>query len=207
MLAGASAGGLNSVMFAAAQSAGQPVASVLSTWEEAGSIDRLMRSPLSGSVPSLLKGDEYFFPRVLSTLVALYEPTAHAGLVADAVSVDLAATVTDAQDESNPLIAQGRAGFHFATTSTADGARIAKSGSPRAEIAASLERLALAARATSSFPGAFEPARILVIDGQQAGAAAGRLVAIRHARLRLTRTQLSQVRSTCRPRSWRTVRR
>ncbi|WP_449282418.1 DUF3376 domain-containing protein [Leucobacter sp.] len=206
VLAGASAGGLNSVLLAVAQRAGRSVEQALETWRTAGGFHELLRHEGLGPVESLLRGDEYFAAKVLEQLEKFFaEPRTgddpvpmppHPGLQVDEVSIDLSATVVNAQDARHPDIRLGRAGFRFATgVADADipgsgvpdardadardtDARSAGSENPadgapdgapnddpaeesrRLERTAALRRLALAARTTSSFPGAFEPSTV-----------------------------------------------
>src|SRR3954452_16466648 len=59
ILAGASAGGLNAVLFGLAQTCGTVMDEpVRSTWIDSGGIWDLLREPGFGRVPSILKGDE-----------------------------------------------------------------------------------------------------------------------------------------------------
>ena len=45
-------------------------------WREHGSLDRLLRDPLTRRPKSLLKGDDYFLPRVRDALEKLVSNTA-----------------------------------------------------------------------------------------------------------------------------------
>lgn len=156
VLAGASAGGLNSILLGAAQRAGRSVDSVIGVWKTAGGIEQLLHPPGWGLVNSVLRGDDFFYPRVLEALEAFHDAPPHPGLVHDAVTIDLSATVINANDSRHPAVREGRAGFHFAAGSA--GNDIPANGAEDREL--SLQRLALAARTTSSYPGAFEPATI-----------------------------------------------
>lgn len=161
VFAGASAGGLNSVLAATAQSAGRSVDSALETWRTAGGLHQLLRPEGIGAVPSVLRGDDYFFSALLDRLEEFYwtdpaqcEPVPpHPGLVVEGVSVNLSATVLDAYDAENPMIRVGHAGFRFELG-------MKEANVPTDGNRDDLARLALAARTTSSFPGAFEPASI-----------------------------------------------
>lgn len=161
--AGASAGGLNAVMYACAQRAGADVDLLLDTWVDVGGIWSLMQRPGLRSVSSVLRGDEYFFPRVLEALQHFYADRRSPLHRADRLTVDLSATVADSEDAVDRGTKEGRGHFHFVATPDDPKARehgraIPRPGSPTRD--ADLARLALAARTTSSFPGAFEPALI-----------------------------------------------
>lgn len=165
VLAGASAGGLNAVLYGAAQSLGAGVQWMKLTWHEAGDLWALMRPGWRPGqpyrIPSLLQGDgpDGFSGKVqeeLSRNLQAWRPE----LVAPHLSIDLAATLVTA-----PPVRRGgkesarapEAHFHFRKYPRGAGAVDDLPGSPGDDQA--LAKLAYAARTTSSFPGAFEPAR------------------------------------------------
>ncbi|WP_167132441.1 DUF3376 domain-containing protein [Paramicrobacterium chengjingii] len=163
VLAGASAGGLNAVVYAVAQRAGASVNPLLETWQDAADIRRLLQPPGFTRVDSLLRGDYYFWPRVTRALHDLYDDKRipHNDLHrSSAVSIDLAATVIDSADRSVPGARDSRGYFHFVGSDSADGADRGRSIPAQVGDGADLARLAYAARSTSSYPGAFEPALI-----------------------------------------------
>lgn len=170
VLAGASAGGLNSILFAAAQREGRPATAAKALWEQSGGIARLLRAPGPKSVESLLDG-RYFFEQLRQALAGA--SVSHPDLRQDFITVDLAATILDGQDAGQQSIRDGRGGFHFRAddgravyrrsplgqwtlTRKDAGNGIATTGASREDRQISRRRLALAARTTSSFPGAFE---------------------------------------------------
>jgi hypothetical protein len=185
ILAGASAGGLNSVMYAVAQRAGRPVDELKTTWRDVGGLADLMHPPGFGRVASLLRGDDYFWPKVREALTRFHTAeTFHPDLIPGHISVDLSATLLDSEDASDPDTREGRGDFHFTSldnelfSSTEDGelmlapivwpiglgnripTRDPGLQAPPPDALESIDRLAYAARTTSSFPGAFEPATI-----------------------------------------------
>ena len=62
VIAGASAGGLNGCLLAAAIANGGTVADVRDLWIELGSFRKMLRSGLDGAPKSVLRGDDYFLP-------------------------------------------------------------------------------------------------------------------------------------------------
>lgn len=168
ILAGASAGGLNSVMYAVAQRAGAGMDPVLGLWQAAGGIGKLLRPLGCHPVESLLQGEDHLREEIGKVLNRLYaEEPSHPQLKVGHITVDLSATVIDSESSPNPEVEEGRGNFHF------EGHKPGKSrvcgpadtippigsegGGTDGE---ALTRLAYAARTTSSFPGAFEPAEI-----------------------------------------------
>ncbi|MGV9713244.1 DUF3376 domain-containing protein [Gordonia sp. NPDC003424] len=203
ILAGASAGGLNAVLFALAQSYGVATDDiVLETWQDNGGLWDLLRDPGVTTVPSILKGDDRFLPLAAGAITEIVNaatsgPPARAAKPAAAtehLTVELAATLLP--DALEPALGN-RAGLSFARrpggltsrytsipglndtgdplASLTDG-RVVKvvssDGGAPSEVptppSVQLQRMALAARATSAFPGAFEPAPVQSIMGPPA---------------------------------------
>ncbi|MCX2963068.1 DUF3376 domain-containing protein [Gordonia aquimaris] len=167
ILAGASAGGLNAILFALAQSYGVATDDiVLRMWKDRGGLWDLLRRPGVGRVPSILRGDDQFLTIAADTLAEIATAGGADGTAQTAVdrlTVELAATVLPDPQEPN---LSNQAGFTFMrrpgglTTrfSTIPGLSDGLLSDERR--ASVLGRMALAARATSSFPGAFEPASV-----------------------------------------------
>ncbi len=177
ILAGASAGGLNAVLFALAQSYGVVTDDIVAPmWSEDGDLWKLIRSPGWGPVASLLKGDDGFLTlaeKTLSEIVDRGLSQETPGLRHDHLTVELAATLLT--DWEQPQIGN-RAGFSF--TRRPGGLASAYSTIPGhseadANARIALRRMALAARATSSFPGAFEPASVYSVAGGPDGGVIG----------------------------------
>ena len=170
VLAGASAGGLNAVLYAVAQRAGVSVDPLLTTWTSSGSAWRLLRPPGFSSVPSILMGDDFFWPRVREAIQGFYGWNENELAIAPELTVDLSATISDREYLSSAGAHEGRGHFHFvgadpvAEEYDVQLARYADPTAgraiPRGDDDRSTDRLAYAARTTSSFPGAFEQARI-----------------------------------------------
>jgi Protein of unknown function (DUF3376)/Patatin-like phospholipase len=178
ILAGASAGGLNAVLFGLAQACGTVMDEpVRSTWIDAGGIWDLLEKPGFGRVPSILQGDGRLFTVVRDALTVIADPSnapnhrkplVHTETKTDHINVELAATLLD--DPYNPERGN-RASFSFTKTpgdlesnfTTIPDAN--EASTPIGRVA--LDRMALAARSTSSFPGAFEPAGIYSSPGHK----------------------------------------
>lgn len=164
VVTGTSAGGLNGVLLSTAWTLGAPTGAVIGlrdVWMELGSIDALLRSPNEKNPSSLLRGDEYFWPELVSVLDSLARQAADRGRkVHDPASqsvrltreVDLALTVTTMTGELTHRtddIGQVLQETHLNHTlrfRTAD-----FGNDPEWS-----RRLALAARTSASIPGVFE---------------------------------------------------
>lgn len=163
VLAGASAGGLNAVVYGVAQRAGASINSLLDAWQEAADVRHLLQPPGFRTADSLMRGDYYFWPRVESALHALHsEPGIGRNPlhVSSTISVDLAATIIDSTSRSVPGSYDTRGYFHFVADSASPAAEVGRRIPAQVGDGSDLSRLAYAARSTSSFPGAFEPALI-----------------------------------------------
>ncbi len=164
VIAGTSAGGINGAALALAQANVKARLSQLrDVWTDQGQIDTLLRRPFRGSPTSLLRGDEYFLPKLNEAMQRLATPFAASD--AHEHPIDLTITTTllhgaqkvtvDSAGQRLPQwVHDGR--FHFRR-----GDADAPAGEPDqfgpAEINATADMLALAARCTASFPVAFEP--------------------------------------------------
>jgi patatin-related protein len=187
VITGASAGGLNGVIYAASQIYGFAFDSMLDVWIELGDIERLTRPPVGrytdpnhpggaklGRPASLLRGDEYFQRKLEEQLIKSIGSTPSANR-ADPMELILTATLaraTSVERDDDPFtnIVESRndALFRFQYFGQTDDRgdfqtnqlAVETDGAGRARPSSTAARLALAGRATSSFPFAFEPARI-----------------------------------------------
>jgi patatin-related protein len=154
VIAGTSAGGLNGAFLALGVSRGRDLARLRDLWREHGSLEKLLRNPLSKNPPSLLEGDDYFLPHVRDALAKITKESLvgsrgrHVDLIltgtlwqgrTTSFTDDLGAGITELDHDAR---------FQFALNS-ADG--------PVPDDDQLIKKLAAAARCTSSFPGAFEP--------------------------------------------------
>lgn len=164
VVTGTSAGGLNGVLLSTAWASRVPTQAVVDLrelWLRLGSVDALLRSPNESDPPSLLRGDEYFWPQLTEVLDRL---AAAADRLPDGTrrpsrEVDLALTVTTLRgeptlrvDEIGQVLQESRQD-HLLCFATAD-LDPATEGWSR--------RLGLAARTSASIPVVFEPSYLPV---------------------------------------------
>lgn len=154
VISGTSAGGINGAFLAVARVFGTDLTPLRDVWLQSGSLDELLRNPREKDPPSLLRGT-YFSDELLKAFKRLMRPTPSS--VEDA-SIDLTLTTTLLHGRPNPLAddfdapindPDHRGTFHFQR-----GLELCVDDFVDAHLA---EQLALAARATASFPLAFEP--------------------------------------------------
>lgn len=177
VITGTSAGGINGAALALSQVNKKADLSALrNMWVEHGRFDELLRQPFKGQPPSLLRGDEYFLPRLTEALGRLTENFTPES--ADVAPIDLRITTTllngvpkvSYDDLGQPLrqtVHQGSFSFRRDP---------AESGSTHDDFADGeilrpnlVSRLALAARSTASFPFAFEPSYVPVPSDDNSG--------------------------------------
>jgi patatin-related protein len=182
VLAGASAGGLNAVLYGTAQSVGAGVDDMLDLWRAAGQLSQLMHK--TGKRPgdvvrAPLRGDAHFYGTVFGKLADFVTAAPQANTLPPAshVSIGLSATLLPERVAGEPPLEPetdtGHASFAFVgrpgralNDLPAPPASNGPSSTPLSERDAYMvARLALAARSTSSFPGAFERATIPSADG------------------------------------------
>ncbi|MGF7238226.1 MAG: patatin-like protein, partial [Frankia sp.] len=152
VLSGTSAGAINAAALGYANVSGGDLASLRDLWLTEGGIERLLRDPAAASFPSLLQGDAELLRAIREVLDAIdhaapppdERPNAPTSVFItttflhpeiDTFTDDVGTAVREA--DHHGLFSFGEADL------AAEGARA---------------RLALAARASASFPGAFEPA-------------------------------------------------
>ncbi|SMD23212.1 patatin-like protein [Lentzea albidocapillata] len=170
VIAGTSAGGINGAALALSQVNKQAdLTRLRDLWAEQGRMEQLLRTPFRGQPGSLLKGDEFFLPRLqeaLARLTADFRPTEP-----DERPIDLRITTTllggvpavTYDDLGQPLtqsVHQGsfsfrRDPYNWVSEETRD-------DFAAATLDDRVLQLALAARSSASFPFAFEPSFIPV---------------------------------------------
>ncbi len=164
VIVGTSAGGINGALLAHALVQRTSMKNVRDVWLDNGALEQLLRTPAEDNPPSILRGNEYFLPALTQAFEALTLSSPGAGASADDVPMDLILTTTllrgherELSDELGEVIrdTKHRGHLQFSRGPGRDGI------DPFMErhIAA---RLAVAARATASFPVAFEPVPLRV---------------------------------------------
>lgn len=180
VMAGASAGGLNAVLFAAAQHYGFPFAKTREIWLDKGDIRGLLR-PDVPEAPSLLDGDAGFLQVMFDALRDLVDeangghPTSTGSSEETQPTIDVRLSATHVEpivrrtpSPSDEQLTVKRSGAAFRFRHTAGHDWMPSDFPPyappesvgRPQLEAALWRLVLAARATSSFPVAFEAASV-----------------------------------------------
>jgi patatin-related protein len=177
VIAGTSAGGLNGGFLALGLVHDCDLAAMGDLWADAGALERLLRSPLEKSPPSLLSGDGYF----LSTVRRAYRDVLASrrmtrppddsvnGVAPSPVELIMTTTLLDGRrslftdDQGTPIVERDFGGlFRFSNTGT-------KGPGDLSDVQRIGEQLAVASRCTSCFPGAFEPHWVDVGDRADGG--------------------------------------
>lgn len=154
VISGTSAGGVNGAALALAQLHDQGLYALRDVWIKTGGLDDLLQDPDAPNLRSMLRGDDYFLPNIRAAFADLVNgPRASAKLVP--LSLNLTSTLLDGVthtsiDDFGADIEDRihRALWRFPHLPSEDAF-----SNPRI-----VDQLAFAARATASFPVAFEPA-------------------------------------------------
>lgn len=171
VLSGTSAGGINAALLGLSSAAGVDLARLRDLWLTTGSMDALLRDPGEKDPPSLMQGDGVLYRGLEQGIRALYEDGHDPGLAPPDPVVDTTVFITTTMmsgetsrftDDYGTLVPD--VDHHGLFTFGQDAL------TPRADTS-SLTALALAARSSASFPGAFEPSFVPV--NCQIGAAKG----------------------------------
>ncbi|MFK0252430.1 DUF3376 domain-containing protein [Streptomyces sp. NPDC090445] len=173
VLVGTSAGGLNGVLMACHLVYGMPFGKgVRDLWLRLGDLEGLLRRSLPFRLPaSLLRGDEVFYRELRAALGTLVDQAPPDWKPPASLRLILTATrLRPRRDWVRPtlgrplLVGRSNAYFRFRHRSALTDFPDDTTGAARET---ALNRLAYAARTTSSFPGAFEPGRVYVGNGAQ----------------------------------------
>ncbi|MFJ7166931.1 DUF3376 domain-containing protein [Streptomyces globosus] len=185
VLAGTSAGGLNGVLMACHLVYGMPFGrGVRDLWLRVGDLEGLMRRSRPFFVPdSLLRGDAVFHQELCTALGRLVDQAPPGWKPPASLRLMLTATrLRPRPDRVRPTLGAplpvGRSQAYFRFRHRAGLTDFPDESTGTARDAA-LARLAYAARASSSFPGAFEPARVYVGPGSQLASADPRAIDVR----------------------------
>jgi patatin-related protein len=162
VISGTSAGGINGAFLGTSLVHGTSMASLRNLWLESASLARLFRDPLwDRRPPSLLKGDDYFLPELRFAFSQLVDPMARSPVESQPMDLTLTGTQlvgvqSKLADDFGTVLADitHRVRFRFQRGPGIDGDSFS---SPQL-----IDELALAARTSASFPGAFEASHIPV---------------------------------------------
>src|SRR3954454_15535166 len=167
VIAGASAGGINGAVLAMAIARDEKVDDIRDLWLDLGSIADLLRDPMEADAPSILQGDGRLLDGLRQAMQTLGAAAGEGDPDEDATDLHLVITTSPLEgqvkqypDRFGATITDvnHRALFHFrrspkrGTKPAVDDFRAKGAG----------DRLALAARSSASFPGAFEPSFVPV---------------------------------------------
>jgi patatin-related protein len=165
VLSGTSAGGINAALLGLSSAAGVDLGGLRDLWLRTGSMDTLLRDPREKAPPSLMQGDKVLFAQLDNGIRDLYDgtpkyrfPVADSGAAAPSTSVFITTTMMSGEtsrftDDYGTLVpdVDHHGLFTFDEQALGGG-----NGAP------ALTELALAARSSASFPGAFEPSFVPV---------------------------------------------
>ena len=174
VIAGASAGGINGAVLALAIARGTTVEAIRRLWMREGDIDELLRDPMQRDAPSVLKGDEQLLRRLHDAMAAIGKNDAppdpskpRAPLHLSITGTILQGKLTTYPDRFGAMIPDvtHRALFSFRRPGVPQQGDpwhddFDRGGNGKEDLPAA--RLALAARSSASFPGAFEPSFVPV---------------------------------------------
>ncbi|SQD97558.1 patatin-like protein [Parafrankia sp. BMG5.11] len=165
VLAGASAGGINAALLGYANAHDADLGPLRDLWITLGSLRELMRRPGERSFPSLLRGDAVMLPALQTALRSL-EPPSRSGHTAEARRARSARTVRPTSVFITTTILRGESARWSddlgGIVRDLDHRGLFVFGEDDLTDPEAANRLALAARASAAFPGAFEPAYIPV---------------------------------------------
>jgi patatin-related protein len=155
VLSGTSAGGINAALLGLCHALGVDLGPLRDMWFDAGALLHLLRDPATTNPPSLLQGDKVLLAQLKTSMDKLVEPPWHKRnettiYITSTLLTGETSRFTDSYGTLVPDV-DHRCVFRFDGKSLCD---------PNAR-----QALALAARASASFPAAFEPA-FLPFDNQ-----------------------------------------
>lgn len=181
VISGTSAGGINGAALALSQvNHNADVSMLREMWAEQGRMETLLQRPFKGAPASLLRGDDYFLPKLTEAMDRLTRDWSPAPVEQRPIDLTITTTLLEGArtvtvDALGQLLPQmrheGRFRFRRGTGHTRDGSSYddfsaaGERGRPSKPQDRLAERLALAARCTASFPAAFEPVLVPVEKG------------------------------------------
>ena len=181
VIAGTSAGGINGSALALAQVNRRADVGILrDVWIDQGQLETLLRQPFRGAPSSLMKGDEYFLPQLNAALARMAAPADIREPREAPIDLIIATTVlhgnqlitSDALGQQLPQSLHA-AKFHWRRWPTPSPVTGEMGVDPFSvsRIRDTAAQLALASRASASFPLAFEPT-FVPVDSEGLGRSA-----------------------------------
>ncbi|WP_309116710.1 patatin-like protein [Saccharothrix sp.] len=166
VVTGTSAGGINGAALALSQvNENAKLERLRDLWAEQGRMEQLLRTPFRGSPVSLLKGDEFFLPRLqeaLNRLTTDFSPTPPDERPVDLriTTTLLAGVPTTTHDDLGQSLTQSTHQGSFSFRRDPSG----RDDFTAERLPTLVDQLALAARSSASFPFAFEPSFVPVTE-------------------------------------------
>jgi patatin-related protein len=173
VLSGTSGGGINAALLGLSSAAGVDLGGLRDLWIRTGSLDTLLRNPLENHPPSLLQGDRVLFTQLNNGIRDLYASrtpeyrlrAAGRRTAPPGTSVFITTTMMSGEtgrftDDYGTLVPD----IDHHGLFTFDEEALGAGGAP------ALTALALAARCSAAFPGAFEPSFVPINSWVAAGA-------------------------------------
>jgi patatin-related protein len=154
VLSGTSAGGINAALLGLASVTGLDLGGLRDLWLNTGSMDILLRDPGQPNPPSLMQGDKVLFTQLNRAIKDLYndprrsKPQAPVSTTVFITTTMISGETSRFTDDYGTLVPDVD---HHGLFTFDDNALGANGNDP------DLTALALAARSSASFPGAFEP--------------------------------------------------
>ena len=165
VISGSSAGGINGAFLATAIVHATELAPLRGLWVDQGDLADLLRDPLERRAPSLMRGDDYFLPQLRRAFATLWNPNPATRRTPEEAPIVLTLTTTLLQGEPTTIPddygtvitdVDHKARFVFERES-----QCPPGADPFADREI-IDQLAVAARSTASFPGAFESSYVPV---------------------------------------------
>ena len=163
VIAGTSAGGINGAALALGQANKKADVGLLrDLWNEQGRMDNLLQQPFRGSPASLLRGDDYFLPKLHEAMKRLSTPWEATSTTDRPLDLIITTTLlhgarTVSVDSLGQQLPQMQHEAHFSFQRGDEVTGIGRDDFDPAKDPEIAARLALAARCTAGFPVAFEP--------------------------------------------------
>ncbi|XVS62445.1 patatin-like protein [Actinosynnema sp. CA-299493] len=169
VITGTSAGGINGAALALSQvNANARLERLRDLWAEQGRMEQLLRTPFRGQPASLLRGDEFFLPRLreaLGRLTSDFVPQEDRPVDLRITTTLLTGVPTVTHDDLGQTLVQATHQGSFSFRRDPGG----RDDFTAEKLPTLVSRMALAARSSASFPFAFEPSFIPVAPGAPDG--------------------------------------